>query len=357
MTKRYSLKHQKWPQTDRDLWARLVTKSGLLEDGGAGAHWADETKRVAERDYGYWLQHLLVTCPDALREQPEERVTPERIRSYCRSMQDVSALTRTGRVSRLLAVARGAAPNLDWRWLVAIARRLDGAARREGPARNKESRIRSSGELFSVGVSMMRTAEVNLPNHSRAQAKQYRDGLMIAFLAARPLRIKNFAKLRLGQHVVEMSDGYGLYIPGNETKTGQPIESDVPDDLVPFLKRYLDQYRPAILRRHETEQLWVHSLGRYTPGSLSMKIAGLTEKLFGVKISPHLFRDCAATTIAIEDPEHVMSIAGVLGHSSLKTSERHYNQARSIEAGRRYQTGICSLRDEARPIKRKPHRN
>jgi integrase/recombinase XerD len=61
-------------------------------------------------------------------------------------------------------------------------------------------------------------------------------------------------------------------------------------------------------------------------------------------INPHLFRDCAATTIAIHDPEHVQIIAAILGHSSMTTSERHYIQASSLEAGRRYHAVLAESR-------------
>ena len=59
-------------------------------------------------------------------------------------------------------------------------------------------------------------------------------------------------------------------------------------------------------------------------------------------------RDAAATTIAIEDPRHVRDARLVLGHASLATTERHYNQARSLEASRRHHAMLAGLR---RPLK------
>ncbi len=88
---RYSLRKHEWPNDDRILWEKLISPVGLLDEGGACAHWAIETKRVAERDYGYWLQHLLATEPDALALSPTSRVTQERARRYCQSMSDVCA--------------------------------------------------------------------------------------------------------------------------------------------------------------------------------------------------------------------------------------------------------------------------
>ena len=69
-----------------------------------------------------------------------------------------------------------------------------------------------------------------------------------------------------------------------------------------------------------------------------------TERAFGVSLPPHWFRDAAATTIAVEDPKHVGDAHLVLGHASLTTTERFYNQARSLEASRRHQAMLADLR-------------
>ena len=61
-------------------------------------------------------------------------------------------------------------------------------------------------------------------------------------------------------------------------------------------------------------------------------------------MSPHLFRDAAATSIVIEDPEHVRIIAAINGHRSLRTDEKHYIQATGLEAGREYQQAILARR-------------
>ena len=63
------------------------------------------------------------------------------------------------------------------------------------------------------------------------------------------------------------------------------------------------------------DAVWVHEAGGgYAPGALAQRIAKLTKRMVGVAISTHLFRDCAATTIATEDP------APLLGHATLKTA-------------------------------------
>ena len=309
---------------------------------------------MTAREYGYWLYFVFAAYDGAIEENPTVRVTPDRVRAYCRSMAGLSALTRASRIARLYAVLRGADKTLNLAWLAGFRRALDGAARREAPARLKDGRLVPSGSLFRAGLKLLKSAHDDYGLTPRTRARHVRDGLIIALLAARPLRIKNFSALRVGEHLHATSSGYLLEIPGRETKTGQPIESFVPEELVPWLKVYLDCHRPILLGGQASDDVWVHEAGcGYSPGSLAQRIATLTRQLVGVSISPHLFRDCAATTIATEDPEHVMIIAPLLGHTTLKTAENHYNHARCLEAGRRYQNSIRELRERMRPINRR----
>ena len=40
-----ALKIAAWPEADRALWTRITAEGCPLDDQGAGAHWAAETKR------------------------------------------------------------------------------------------------------------------------------------------------------------------------------------------------------------------------------------------------------------------------------------------------------------------------
>lgn len=73
-------------------------------------------------------------------------------------------------------------------------------------------------------------------------------------------------------------------------------------------------------------------------------MSNVTEKLTGVRVSPHLFRDTAATTLARSSPDAARLIKPVLAHASGGTAERHYIQANSIEAGRDYADVISRLK-------------
>jgi len=75
----------------------------------------------------------------------------------------------------------------------------------------------------------------------------------------------------------------------------------------------------------------------------------LTEELYGRRINPHLFRDCAASALATDDPEHILAIARILGHASIKTSNDHYNQSQMTAAGDILHDVIVGLRQQGAP--------
>src|SRR5215217_2463066 len=63
-------------------------------------------------------------------------------------------------------------------------------------------------------------------------------------------------------------------------------------------------------------------------------VVARTRVAFGQLVHPHLFRDAAATTIALDSPEQVRLAGPLLGHRSFATTERYYNLARAAEAAR-----------------------
>ena len=125
---------------------------------------------------------------------------------------------------------------------------------------------------------------------------------MIALLAHRPVRIKNFAAIRLGRQLVLQGERYWLVFAAEETKTGQPWEAVFPEALLPYLARYLDHHRPVLLRGErgtepaDIDALWVSEVGTQLElGALATRIRKHTDRAFGVSLPPHWFRDAAAT--------------------------------------------------------------
>jgi integrase/recombinase XerD len=70
--------------------------------------------------------------------------------------------------------------------------------------------------------------------------------------------------------------------------------------------------------------------------AIYLRVCKRTRDAFGVAVNPHLFRDAAATTLAIADPGNVRVAAPLLGHRTFATTERYYQQAKSLQAHRQY---------------------
>ena len=74
---------------------------------------------------------------------------------------------------------------------------------------------------------------------------------------------------------------------------------------------------------------------------------------FGTSLSPHLFRDCAASSIANENPEDIRIIMSILGHSTMKTAEDRYIHAQTVVAARKHQNHVQALRAGAKARQRR----
>jgi integrase/recombinase XerD len=346
---------EEWAVPDRRAWEAAMTKGDILETGGDGADWAPLSRRKTAKGYGRWLTWLdthQLLDPEAA---PVDRITPERVRDYLTELRLINApYTVLARVQELYQAIRVMAPDCDLAWL----RRIEARVRHQAVSvRGKRQRVMPSETLFRYGVELIATADDRGTGSLLKRACRFRDGLMIAVLAARPLRRRNFARIKVGRHLVQVDGAYQLRFEGSETKTGGPIETPFPAALVAQLERYLTEFRPPLLQRASRKgqplqqsdpSLWISVHGvAMTEIGIYFAISQLTRKRFGHVVSPHLFRDSAATSIAIEVPEHVHIVRSVLGHSSLITGERHYIQARTLEASRRYQQHILELRQQS----------
>jgi hypothetical protein len=101
--------------------------------------------------------------------------------------------------------------------------------------------------------------DADSPSHrtSLGKAGRYRDGLMIAMLASRPIRRRNFASIEIGRHLVRQGPEYWLRFAAVETKPNSPIEIPVPTVLTPYIERYLTYYRPFLgLRAARGNWVW-----------------------------------------------------------------------------------------------------
>ena len=305
------------------------------------------SRRKTASGYGRYLAWLRDTGKLEPSCLPQERVTKEIVTGYVDHLAAYNrGYTVLCRVQELYDAMRVMAPDQDWAWL----RRIGSAIRsRTRPAKSKEGRVQAPDRLANLGMELMARADEATDLTPLQRAVLFRDGLMIALLAYRPIRISDFAAMAIGRQLVQQGCRYWLKV--EETKTRRLLEVAIPAAIQPGLERYLQHHRVVLLtganRRPaaKTDALWVSETA--TPMaviSIHNRFRRHTKAAFGVAVSPHLFRDSAATAIATEGPQHVRAIMPVLGHSRLATSETHYNHARSLDASRSYISIIADLK-------------
>lgn len=115
------------------------------------------------------------------------------------------------------------------------------------------------------------------------------------------------------------------------------------------MRLYLEEARPFFQARatENTNALWLADTGvPYSYGYIGRRIPLITERLIGVNVPPHFFRDAMVTTLARASPDFARGSKAILGHIDHRTAERHYNHARSVEAGREYASILQDLLDE-----------
>jgi integrase len=328
-----------WPEADRLSWLNACRPADLLDEHiGARAHHSEASNRKAQKGYGRWLTFLILIDPDCIEALPANRITNERVSAYVESLLALGNSTATilARLQELGEVAKVLAPERSWIFINAISSKIRA---HHQPARDKNN-LKLSDELLGLGLELIDRAALasGLP-----AAILHRDGLMIALLALAPLRRRNMAGLRLHKNLIEIDGRWIIALDASETKTRGMFEMNWPDELLAPLKAYLDFHRPFLASlpgrwsRPIDNFLWVSSdASPMTQMAIYGRIRKHTAEAFGVAINPHLFRDAAATTLAIADPQHVRVAAALLGHRTFTTTERHYQQAKSLEAHRAY---------------------
>jgi integrase len=324
-----------WPARDQELWRLALQQGDLLLDDGPGAALRPATLRRHRASYGRWLAWLAAAGrldPDA---PPGARATPEAVGGYVAELQGLNAPgTVLVRLQSLGVVLRWFGWPTEQAWFRRLLARLQAQAH---PVRDKRARLRRADELLALGRRLMAQAEA-APAEAppRGRARLYRDGLMIAVLACRPLRLGNLIRLELGRQLARRGAGWWLELEAAETKTGQPIALPFPDELAPALERYLATWRPLLARPDRVARsraLWLTQAGRHiSPSRAALQVARHTGRAFGRSVNPHGFRDAAATTVALARPEAIGLVTPLLGHRALGTAQRHYNLARMTEA-------------------------
>jgi integrase/recombinase XerC len=294
-----------------------------------------------------FLRWLLDTEGLNPTDRPIDRVTQDRVAAFVKSYeQGRSDHTVALGVRHIAFTVRATEPPDGLPWLSKLAYRLTATA---VPATSKVSKLVPIADLLDLGAQLMEDAVAELEQGKLRGAMKFRDGLIISALATRPLRSGSFLSLRIGESLSRGAHGVHVRLAEHETKTERAEDFSYPEWLSPAFRTYLKHARPILLKGASRDNVWIGIDGTaLLYGGLYNLTCKLTELHRGRAISPHLFRHCAATSIANDDPDHAGIIKTVLSHASIKTGESFYNQATMLTAARRHHDVIANMRAKAR---------
>jgi integrase/recombinase XerD len=338
-----------WPQADRDVFTSAYEPGDVFDEtAGPGSHLSEGSRTMIRCTYRRWLGFLKAKYPDDFSISPAERITPERVRVF---IEGLSVNSRPSTVAiaaaRLYDAARLIAPAVDWSWLRSFKSRLASRAR----PMDRFDRLVPPVQTLDFGIALM-DAALTLPVSDGKQREiQYRDGLLLALLSIWVLRRRSIAALTVSRHLEFDDEGVNILLYPSDTKVERAESFRVPDQLVSYLMHYLKEIRPILVGSSAHDGLWASYRGApLSAGRIYNMVRGRIIAKFGKAMGLHDFRRAAATYLAMDAPEKIGLIPGILQHASPDVGDQHYNLSRSVQAGRRFTAHLANARKRLRPL-------
>jgi integrase len=334
-----------WPGEILEHWKAGRSPRSILDPDRLPLRWGPIMTRNVMAAYGAWLGWLELNgrgIPPAADFAIPDRKNSAAYATYLQAnFADATVEHRISHLERAIALI---VPHADRRHFKTVLANL----KANGVRRDKRLRTQESASLVSFGIELMDRASAGASAPAWTAATLFRTGLQISLLAMRPLRPKNFQSLQLGLHLIKRGDVWWMSIDKSEIKNRQSVDVPFPTDLVEYLELYLAKFRPVLAGEDlRGGHLWISLRRRpQSAKSIAHNIGRHTRERYGRALNPHLFRDCAATSVAIHDSRNVGIIAPLLGHVGDKTARRHYNQARCLDASRRQAAAVLTLRSQ-----------
>ncbi|HEY4040586.1 MAG TPA: tyrosine-type recombinase/integrase [Rhodopila sp.] len=339
-----------WPDIDRRLWRSGLQPGDFFEGPAPSRPLRPATLAGWVLTYGRWLAFLRTRGPLDASALPAERVTRANVQAYFEAHRAAghanSSIIAT--LSQLRGALRIMQPEVDFGWLTAPNGR---PLRSLLPVRRRPIQIIDSDVLYRWGHTLMQEA-LNDPIPERRQLG-FRDGLMIAILAARGPRRRSLISLQIGKTMIRTGDAYRLVFAEEDIKTGRSLEYDAPAGLNTAITRYLSVERRELLAGQDHDWLWVSMYGgKLTVQGVTTIVWRRSKRRFGRPFGPHRFRHAIGTCGPLRDPEYPGVAAAILGIAGA-TVEVYYNRADRATAARRFLASLQEDRKRTRSLARR----
>jgi integrase len=180
------------------------------------------------------------------------------------------------------------------------------------------------------------------------QAVLYRDTLLLIMLQANPLRARMFKRIELNENLIKEKDGsWWLQFNRKDFKNRQVIDKNYKVRLARniwcLIERYLEEFRPVLLRGKEVDLVFVNPFEPYRAAKLRdpklnyINIYQISRRRTRQYLSdsmgfgPHSFRHIIATSIIKKNPETGFYLAAQVLHNKIETVMRNYAHLKTSE--------------------------
>ena len=217
---------------------------------------------------------------------------------------------------------------------------------KQGTARNRDEDMLSQlddprvADAFLSLPSRVVTQVLKSKRKTRVEALQIQKALALELWLCAPLRLTNFANLRLDQHfdrvTVNGSMRVLVRIPASEVKNSQALEHYLNEDAADLLELYVKEFRPLLAAGASP---WLFP-GYGTQAKAAAVLSGQMKKFVnaatGIDFHPHLIRKITTKFYLDADPAGIEIARRCLGHRDVRTTRLAYTQQQQRAAQLRY---------------------
>jgi integrase len=284
-----------------------------------------------------------------------DAVTPEGLHAFLREAEerDVVARTIAGYVRMLCSVMELVHPERGdgFLWLKVVYGRIEAVAKRQPKKKSINLRRYSSADLYRLGGQQALEA-LKRKKVDWIAVQTMRDGLWLLLGCFCPERLKALEAIKIGD--IDLERGR-IEFPADKVKTKEEGEREMPKTLKAVIAVWIENYRALYASEHD--YLFIaRNGGPVRPGTMYAAMRKLTREKLGVAVTPHRFRDTAATFIVQEMPELAALARIVLNHANEAMTRNYRTAAKQLTASRRVAQHLDSAEQELERQIRRQHR-
>jgi len=238
-------------------------------------------------------------------------------------------------------------PEADLKQIARLAKKVS-IPRQTGMTSKNMKRLRALQNDIQIArllslpdVIFSRTKDPQKP-HLYALARE--EAVAIAILSYCPIRAMNLSQIHLQRNIQRPGDGRAyLVFAAGEVKNRQPLEFELPKDVVRMIDRHLASRSPTLCPPG-TPWLFPRRDGKNAigPGPLATRISRRVRKETGLDVNAHLFRHLAVLLLLNAHPGAYESAGRLLGHTATSHTISVYSGMETRAAAKAFSDLVTS---------------